>query len=88
MTPLRAVKTSMVVGVVLLVLSCGGGPAGFADDSYLSDNSERADAQTSRAEHDRADTRSEDAATERAVDATQEAEMWDDMSTEAALEGN
>ena len=80
-TPLRAVKASMAIGVVLLVLSCGG-PTGFVDDRHLyDDSSERAAAQTGAAE---SRGRWDQEETWAAKDATYEVEVWDDMSTWAA----
>ena len=50
MTPLRAVKISMAIGAVLLILSCGG-PTGFVDDRDLSDDGfDRGDFETARAD--------------------------------------
>ena len=72
MTPLPAVKASLGMGAVLLVLACSG-PPGFMDDDDLVDASDRADYATAVVD-----------ATMRAGAATAAAHVEDDLATSDA----
>jgi len=51
MTALRALKMTIAIGVVLLVLACSG-PAGFIEERDRFDDSDRSDYATAAAAHD------------------------------------